>query len=52
MKSERKNYNTTINIELMKRLKILAIKKELRVNDLLEQAIRDLLKKFEKKVKK
>ncbi len=51
MQPKRKNYNTTINIELMKRLKILAMEKELRVNDILEEAIQDLLKKYEKKAK-
>jgi len=39
--------NTTVDTELLKSLKILAIKKERRMNDLLEEAILDLLKKYE-----
>lgn len=49
---ERKNYNTTLNIELMKKLKILSVEIDKRANDLLEEAIQDLLKKYEKKSKK
>jgi hypothetical protein len=49
---ERKNYNTTLNIELMKKLKMLSIEIDKRTNDLLEEAIKDLLKKYEKKIKK
>ena len=45
---ERKNYNTTLSVDLMKKIKILAVEKDCRVNDLLEEAIRDLLKKYEK----
>ena len=48
MNPERKNYNTTLNIELMKKLKILAVEKGSRVNDLIEEAIKDLLKKYDK----
>jgi len=47
MKSERKNYNTTLDIKLIRDLKILAAKTDRRVNDLLEEAIRDLLKKHQ-----
>jgi hypothetical protein len=46
----RKNYNTTLQIDLMKKLKILAVEEDSRVNDLLEESIRDLLKKYRKKV--
>ena len=50
MDKKRKNYNTTLQIDLMKKLKILAIEEDSRANDLLEEAIRDLLKKYRKKV--
>jgi len=36
--------------ELTKNLKILAAKQEKKQNDLLEEAMQDLLKKYEKKV--
>jgi hypothetical protein len=49
MKKLRKNYNTTLRIDLIKEIKILAAEKDARVNDLLEEAIQDLLKKYEKK---
>ena len=49
MKLARKNYNTTVRIDLIKKLKILAVEKDARVNDLLEEAIEDLLAKYEKK---
>ena len=45
----RKNYNTTLRIELIEKLKILAVANNKRVNDLLEEAIEDLLKKYAKK---
>ena len=45
-------YNTTIDSDLLKKLKILAIEVNKRQNDLLEEAIEDLLKKYEKKAKK
>jgi hypothetical protein len=51
MKKLRKNYNTTLRIDLIKDIKILAAEKDVRVNDLLEEAIRDLLKKYEKRSK-
>lgn len=50
--SKRKMYNTTLDIELLKKLKVLAAQIDKRQNDLLEEAIKDLLKKYEKKVKK
>ena len=49
---KRKNYNTTLKIDLIKKTKILAAEKDVRVNGLLEEAIQDLLKKYEKKGKK
>jgi hypothetical protein len=52
MKSERKGFNTTVKANLLKNLKILAVQKDLRVNDLLEEAIEDLLKKHEKSTPK
>ena len=43
---------TTIENDLQKEVKKLAIDLERPLNDLLEEAIQDLLKKYEKKVKK
>ena len=51
MKMERKNYNTTLRIDLIKKLKLLAVEEDARVNDLLEEAIEDLLSKYENKSK-
>jgi len=45
-KSDRKNYNTTLKVALIRDLKILAAKTDRRVNDLLEEAIKDLLTKY------
>ena len=45
-------YNTRLEKELIKEFKILAIRQEKRQNQLLEEAIQDLLKKYEKKAKK
>lgn len=47
----RKSYNTTLRADLMKKLRILAAEQEKRQNDLLEEAIRDLLEKYKKKAK-
>jgi hypothetical protein len=44
-------FNTTISESLIKEFKILAIKQSKRQNQLLEEAILDLLKKYEKKAK-
>ena len=49
MAPDRKNYNTTLRIALIEKLKLLAVEKNFRVNDLLEEAIRDLLEKYAKK---
>ena len=51
MKKERTFYNTTLETDLLKKLKILAIEQNKRQNDLLEEAIQDLLKKYEKRPK-
>jgi predicted transcriptional regulator len=47
----RKTITTSIENELIKGLKYLAADSERQLNDLLEEAIRDLLKKHEKKYK-
>lgn len=47
---KRKIYNTTLDSELTDGLKILAAQLGKRQNDLIEEAIKDLLKKF--KIKK
>jgi hypothetical protein len=49
---KRKMYNTTPDTNLTKKLRILDAQLEKRQNDLLEEAIRDLLKKYEKKGEK
>jgi len=46
---KRKMYNTTLDIDLVRELKILAAKLDLRQNDLMEEAIQDLIKKYEHK---
>jgi hypothetical protein len=46
----KKNYGLRLNQALMLQLKHLAVdQKERRINDLIEEAIRDLLKKYAKK---
>ena len=42
-------YNTRIDEDLIKRFKVLAIMESKRQNELLEEAIQDLLKKYENK---
>ena len=49
-KKKRVPYNNMFNAELIKGLKILAAEQDKRQNDLLEEAIQDLLKKYGKKV--
>lgn len=39
-------YNNSLNAELMKKIRILAARMEKRHNDLLEEAIQDLIKKY------
>jgi hypothetical protein len=43
---KRKMYNTTLDVDLIRQIKILAAQLEKRQNDLLEEAIKDLLKKY------
>ena len=52
MAEERKSYNTTLRVDLLKQLRILAAQLDKRQNDLNEEAIQDLLNKYEKKSKK
>lgn len=49
MQKDRKNYNTTLRADLIRDLKILSATTDRRANDLLEEAIQDLLKKYSKK---
>jgi hypothetical protein len=49
-KTKRVPYNNIFDAELIKNLKILAAKQDKRQNDLLEEAIQDLIKKYGKKV--
>ena len=42
-------YNTTLDADLIRQIKILAAQLEKRQNDLLEEAIQDLLKKYQSK---
>ena len=44
-------YNTTLDADLLKQLKFLAVEENKRHNDLLEEAIRDLLKKYKQPAK-
>jgi hypothetical protein len=41
-------YNTTLDADLIREIKILAAQLDKRQNDLLEEAIEDLLKKYNK----
>jgi hypothetical protein len=43
----RRSYNTTLRADLLKGLRVRAAMLERRQNDLLEEAIKDLLKKYE-----
>ena len=52
MEFKRKNYNTTLREDLIKKLKLLAVEKDSRANDLLEEAMELLLKKYEDKPNK
>jgi predicted transcriptional regulator len=47
--NNRKMYNTTLDSDLIRQIKILAAQLEKRQNDLLEEAIQDLLKKYDMK---
>lgn len=46
--AKRKMYNTTLDSDLIRQIKILAAQLEKRQNDLLEEAIKDLLRKYNK----
>jgi hypothetical protein len=43
---KRKMYNTTLNVDLLREIKILAAQLDLRNNDLIEEAIQDLIEKY------
>lgn len=47
--TERERFTTTINGKLLEQLKVLAIYQKCTTNKLLDEAIRDLLRKYEKK---
>jgi hypothetical protein len=47
--AERERFTTTIDGQLLEDIKILAIRKRCSTNDLMEEAIQDLLKKYEGK---
>jgi len=49
---KKKYINTTITSDLLTSLKVLAAQRGKRLNILLEEAIQDLLNKYEKKSKK
>ena len=42
----RKMYNSTLDVDLLRQIKILAAQLDLRQNDLIEKAIRDLIEKY------
>ena len=44
--AKRKMYNTTLDTDLIREIKILAAQLDIRQNDLLEEAIEDLLEKY------
>ena len=44
--AKRKMYNTTLDVDLLREIKILAAQLDLRQNDLLEEAIRDRIEKY------
>ena len=48
MEKRRVHYNTTIDQDLLKKLKHLSVELGVRHNDLLEEAIADLVEKYEK----
>ena len=53
MEPPKKTYvNTTVETGLLRSLKVLAAQNGMRMNQLLEEAIQDLLKKYEKMVKR
>jgi hypothetical protein len=44
--AKRKMYNTTLDVDLLREIKILAAQLDLRQNDLIEEAIQDSIKKY------
>jgi hypothetical protein len=44
--------NTTVETDLLRSLKVLAAQEGVRMNQLLEESIRDLIEKYQKKSKK
>jgi hypothetical protein len=50
--AKRVHYTTTLRQDLLKNLKFLSVEENKRQNDLLEEAIQDLLKKYKKKSSK
>jgi hypothetical protein len=50
--NERKPFTTSLNVTILKNVRKLAIDLERGVNDLLEEAMNDLLKKHDKQEKK
>jgi hypothetical protein len=47
-KTSHKSYiNTTLDTGLLRSLKVLAARKDMRLNQLLEEALQDLLRKYE-----
>ena len=50
-KKERTHYNTTLDVDLLKRLKFLSVELNRRYNELIEEAIELLLNKYEKQPK-
>ena len=52
VKSGKSYINTTVDTELLKSLKMLAVQEGARLNQLLEEAMKDILKKYEKKSQK
>ncbi len=47
--SGRKNYGLSLDLALMKEVKHLAVDEDRNVNDVLEEAMRDVLKKYKRK---
>jgi len=46
MKKRKKYLNTPIREDILKAFKVLAVEEDRRLNDLLEEAMRDLLRKY------
>ena len=47
--AKRKMYNTTLDVGLLREIKILAAQLDLRQNDLIKEAILDLIEKYKHK---